>query len=68
MSKSIHILSSYNYYHSEIRLKNILLELKEDDENVKVSKTVKLGNLRKCYKIDDKKSFSSMGSSIYTPP
>lgn len=30
LSKAIHILSTYGFYHSEIRLKSILVELKED--------------------------------------
>lgn len=68
ISKAIHILSSHGYYHAELRLKNILMELKEDEENVKVSKVVKLSNLGKCHKIMDKKCLLTMSHSIYTPP
>jgi hypothetical protein len=68
LSKAIHILSLHGYYHSELRLKSVLVELKEDEENVKVSKLVKLGNLSKCLPIKDKKSFQSMPHSLYTPP
>ena len=57
LSKAIHTLSRGGYYHAEVRLKNVLVDVREDRDSVKVGKQVKLGGLHKCCRIKDKHKF-----------